>query len=153
MESHMDAVQLLKEDHRTVESHFQEFERAGSGGGSRKGELCTMIAHELQVHTKIEEEIFYPAMESHERQLITEARKEHQQVDQILGELQRLQPTDQQLDSKMRQLIQDVKHHVQEEEGQLFPAAERELGHDRLRTLGEQMQRRKQELMRSQRAA
>jgi hemerythrin-like domain-containing protein len=145
---------LLKDDHRTVESHFQEWERLGSGGDQRrKGDLCTTIAHELEVHTRIEEELFYPAMESHERELIAESKEEHDKVDQCLADLRRLQPSDDQFDTRMRELIQNVKHHVEEEEGQLFPAAERDLSHDRLRSLGEQMHRRKQDLMGGRAAA
>lgn len=144
VESHRDAIALLKEDHRRVESLFEEFTRLGSGASTRRGELCTTIGHELDAHTKFEQELFYPAMESHEHDLITEATREHDAVDRQLAELRGMNPADHRFSATMRELIEDVKHHIEEEERELFPAAERALGRDRLRSIGEQIQRRKE---------
>ncbi len=113
-----DAVALLKEDHRTVEELFAQFEKAGGDG--RKQKLATQICLELSVHAKIEEEIFYPACEGKvEEDLLKEAYVEHDGAKLLIAEILAGQPSDEFYDSKVTVLQEQIEHHVEEEEKRL----------------------------------
>jgi len=142
----MDAIQLLMDDHQKVSSLFQQ----AQGGGNMQ-QLFPQIQQELQIHTSIEEEIFYPACQQQMGDLIREAKQEHDKVDQILQRMSSAEGG--QMVSMLQQLKQNVEHHVQEEESELFPKARQTLGQDRIRQLGDQMMERKQQLMQERRAA
>lgn len=139
-----DAIALLTSDHEQVKSMFQQVENAGA---HQKNQLALQIRDALKAHTTIEEEIFYPALESQMQDRIREARQEHKQVDQILARMGNIQAEDVRFNEMLRELKQNVEHHVQEEESEMFPQARRLLGEDRLRQLGEQLQQRKSALM------
>ena len=104
---------------------------------------------EIEIHTTIEEELFYPAMKRKTdrdgKDLVAEAVEEHHVVTTLMGELKGLDPTDERYDAKFTVLMETVEHHIEEEEGEMFPEAEEVLG-DRLERLGTQMQERKQSL-------
>jgi hemerythrin superfamily protein len=141
-----DAVALLKEDHRTVEELFAQFEKAGGDG--RKQKLATQICLELSVHAKIEEEIFYPACEGKvEEDLLKEAYVEHDGAKLLIAEILAGQPSDEFYDSKVTVLQEQIEHHVEEEEKRLegLFAQARKAGLD-MDALGEQLALRKQEL-------
>jgi hemerythrin HHE cation binding domain-containing protein len=132
-----DAVSVLKMQHRQVESLFKRV--LSSEDPRARKQLLQEIAEALAMHTKIEEEIFYPAVrslgtETVER-LIDEAFEEHHVVDLVLAELPRVSPQDDRFIAKMTVLSELVDHHVQEEEGDMFKRAQR-LGKDRLQELG-----------------
>lgn len=113
-----DAIALLKADHRKVEDLFSEFEKAERG--TRKRKLAEEICLELTVHTKIEEEIFYPACEGHvDEDLIKEAYVEHDGAKVLIAEIEAGGPGDEFYDAKVKVLSEQIKHHVKEEEGWL----------------------------------
>ena len=146
----MDAVELLKRDHRNVEALFRQFEDAGDRAYKTKRELTDQISRELEVHAAVEEEIFYPAVEEKanrdEKAAVAEAYEEHHVVKVLLGELTGMQPDAGEFDAKVTVLIENVRHHVQEEETELLPEAEEFLGRERMDELGKQMAERKEEL-------
>jgi hemerythrin-like domain-containing protein len=138
----MKATDLLKKQHKNVKALFKKVEN--TEGGRQRRQLMDQIASELKIHTKIEEEIFYPAVRelgtSKAEEMIDEAFEEHHVVDLVLAELPQVDPEDERFSAKMTVLSELVEHHVEEEEGELFPMAEKKLGKDRLQRLGEQMQ-------------
>lgn len=142
----MDAVALLKADHRTVEDLFEKFESAR--GADRKQKLANQICLELTVHTEIEEKIFYPACEGVvEEDLIKEAYVEHDSAKVLIAEIETGGPDEEFYDAKVHVLSEMIEHHVEEEEKRaegMFAQA-RKGGLD-MDALGEQMLARKQEL-------
>jgi hemerythrin superfamily protein len=145
-----DAVELIKSDHRKLEQLFREFEEAGDRAYKTKQELVGQIVEELEVHATIEEEIYYPAVEAKARkdgkELIAEAVEEHHVVKVLLGELGSMSSEDEAFDAKVTVLMENVRHHVEEEESELLPQSEKILGTDELTRLGEQMAARKRQL-------
>src|SRR3954452_8774857 len=136
----MDAITLLREDHRTVEKLFKEFEKAGPRAGKTKAKLVKQITRELAIHAVIEEQVFYPAVrESVEDadDLVLEALEEHHIVKWVLSELENMTPEDERFDAKVTVLIENVRHHVKEEQDDLFPEVRQALGRKRLVELGE----------------
>jgi iron-sulfur cluster repair protein YtfE (RIC family) len=150
----MDAITLLEQDHRKVKELFKEFEGLTDRAKAHKERMYETIRTELEIHTKIEEEIFYPAARRVDEDMIAEAIEEHHIVDRLLKELKSTEAGDEQFDAKMKVLMENVEHHVEEEEGELFPTVRREMKGDRLSELGSEMMERKKELMRrAERAA
>jgi hemerythrin superfamily protein len=141
-----DAIALLKEDHRKVEELFEQFEKAKGDG--RKQKLALQICTELTIHTIIEEEIFYPACEGNvEEDLIKESFVEHDAAKALIAEIEGGEASDDFYDAKVKVLMEEIEHHVQEEEkrGEGVFAQARAADMD-LDTLGEQMLRRKTQL-------
>ena len=145
-----DAVALIKADHREVEQLFREFEEAGDRAYKTKQELVGQIVEELEVHATIEEEIYYPAVEAKARkdgkELIAEAVEEHHVVKILLGELSAMTAEDEAFDAKVTVLMENVRHHVEEEEEEMPPQSEDVLGKEELTRLGEEMAARKRQL-------
>jgi len=146
-----DAIALLKEDHRAVEKLFKDFESAKGEG--RKEKLARRICLELQVHTKIEEEIFYPACEGKiEEDMLKEAYVEHDAAKLLMAEIEAGNgQSDDYFDAKVKVLSEQIEHHVEEEEKELFPEV-RKADID-LKALGEQLFERKKELMQDYKAS
>jgi hemerythrin superfamily protein len=144
------AVTLIKADHRTVEKLFKQFEEAGDQAYKTKQDLVTEIIKELEVHATIEEETYYPAVEAKAKkdgkELIAEAVEEHHVVKVLLGELSSMSSEDEAFDAKVTVLMENVRHHVEEEEEELLPQSEEILGQDELARLGEEMAARKKQL-------
>ena len=142
----MDAIALLKKDHRAVEDLFADFEK--SSGDGRKQKLAEQICLELSVHAQIEEEIFYPACEGKvEEDLLKESYVEHDGAKVLIAEILGGGASDEFYDSKVKVLSEEIEHHVQEEERRmegLFAQA-RKAGLD-MNALGEQLAARKQQL-------
>ena len=142
----LDAIALLKQDHRTVEDLFAQFEKAGGDG--RKQKLAEQICLELSVHAKIEEEIFYPACDGKvDEDLLKEGDVEHDGAKLLIAEILACEPNDEFYDAKVTVLQEQIEHHVQEEEKRmegLFSQA-RKAGLD-MDALGEQLAARKTEL-------
>ncbi|BCW91096.1 hypothetical protein sos41_42750 [Alphaproteobacteria bacterium SO-S41] len=149
----MDAVAMLKADHRKVEDLFAKFESAK--GADRKKKLATEICTELTVHTSIEEEIFYPGCNGEiEEDLLNEAYVEHDGAKVIMAEIEAGNPEDQFYDAKVKVLSEMIKHHVKEEEQRaegMFAQAKK-AGVD-TEALGAQMAMRKKELLASIKAS
>lgn len=141
-----DAVALLKQDHRAVEALFEEFEEADE---SEQSELATRICQMLTVHTQIEEEYLYPqakdAFGEEEDEMVYEAEIEHGSAKELIAKIEASTPDDPQFKSLVKVLSEYVKHHVKEEEKEMFPSLkDTELD---LKELGAQMTQRKLELM------
>ena len=134
----MDALSLLKSDHRTVESLFKRFE-ASKGASQEKEEVCRQIVRELSVHAAIEEEAFYPTIKPRSKELeelVLEALEEHHVAKWLLSELEKMTPDDERLGAKMNVLAESVRHHVREEEQELFPKVRQALSAEELSQLG-----------------
>jgi len=143
------AVEMLKADHQRVHSLFEDYETAG---GEDKTAIANKIMKELEIHSAIEEEIFYPAFREKSgeqgQDMVTEALQEHQSVKTALKELKAMDSDDQTFEATFLDMMHDVEHHVGEEEGEMFPLAEEVLGNG-LEQLGAEMQKRKHELLES----
>jgi len=144
-----DAIALLKEDHRRVAAMFLQFDRM-KADGSRKEALVAKICQELTVHARIEEEIFYPAARAAEVEsdLLDEAEVEHASAKDLIAQIQEMGPDDELYDAKVKVLGEYIDHHVQEEEGEMFPKC-RKAGME-LADLAQQLSERKAELMEEQ---
>jgi hemerythrin superfamily protein len=146
----MEATALLKKDHSTVKALFKKFEDAGDRAGQTKQRLFDEIKAELDVHAAVEEEIFYPAVQkvrSKETQdLVLEAIEEHKVVKTLLEQIAQLTPDDDEFDAKMKVLQENVEHHADEEEKEMFPQAKEHLSGERRAELGEHMESRKEAL-------
>jgi hemerythrin superfamily protein len=141
-----DAIALLKADHRQVEEWFEQFEETESG--ARKQELATKICSALTVHTKIEEEIFYPAFleATDDKDIHHEAEIEHEGAKRLIADIEDSGPDDEYFGSKVKVLSEMIKHHVKEEEQPKGMFAEARDSDMDLDALGEQMAARKAEL-------
>lgn len=134
----MDAFQLLKADHKNVANLFDQLE---SARGQAKLRVFEQIKTELELHTHIEEKVFYPALEEPEEthDLTLEAYEEHAEVKQLLKELSRSRTANDEWEAQAKVLRENVEHHVEEEENELFPKAEAALGEEEIDELGERM--------------
>ena len=140
-----DALALLRQDHTKVQGLFDQFEKTRSE--DRKSALAQEICQELTVHAQIEEEIFYPAAREalREEDLIDEATVEHQSAKDLIAQIEGSSAGSELFDAKVKVLGEYIKHHVKEEQNEMF-AQIRKTKLD-LKALGEQMQARKMELM------
>jgi len=139
----MDAFNLLKADHRKVEDLFSQLE---SASGHAKMRVFEQIKTELELHTHIEETIFYPALEEPKQthELTLEAYEEHDVVKKLLQELSRAKSPTEEWEAQAKVLQENVEHHVEEEENELFKKAKSALSQDEIETLGEQMESEKE---------
>jgi hemerythrin-like domain-containing protein len=140
-----DALALLRADHQRVQEMFDQFEKTRSE--DRKGTLAQQICQELTVHAQIEEEIFYPAAREaiKEEDLIDEATVEHQSAKDLIAQIESGGPSGELFEAKVKVLGEYIKHHVKEEQNELFPQV-RKTKLD-LKELGQRLQERKMELM------
>ncbi len=138
----MDAITLLKNDHKTVEKLFKRFEKAGDRAHVEKRDTVDRIIEELSIHAAIEEQLFYPVtrrtVTGVESQML-ESLEEHHIVKWVLSELDDMDPEDERFDAKVTVLIENVRHHVKEEEGDYFPKVRDQLGRKSLADLGDAM--------------
>lgn len=146
MDAPRDAIALLKQDHRTVEALFDEFEHADE---SELSDLATRICQMLTVHAQIEEEFLYPqakeALDEDQEEIVYEAEIEHASAKELIARIEASTPEDPEFKPLVTVLSEYVKHHVKEEEKQLFPAL-KEAEVD-LKEMGTQLAHRKMELM------
>jgi hemerythrin superfamily protein len=144
-----DAIKLLKADHDEVEALFAQYEKQKKRDGRQKSDLIDKICTALSVHAQIEEEIFYPAardaLDEAGDELLDEAEVEHSSIKSLVEQLEAMVPNDELCDAKVKVLSEYVKHHVKEEEGELFPKVKKtDLDLD---ALGAELAERKAELM------
>ena len=147
-----DAIVLLKEDHKEVKRAFREFEKAGDGATKRKGELVQRIIELLTVHTYVENEVMYPEVRRLVPDLeddIDESYEEHHVADVLVMELAALTPEAERFDAKVTVLIENVEHHIDEEEQEWFPKVREALGRKQLAEIGERLLAAKQKAPRS----
>ena len=146
----MDALTLLRQDHQEVQELFKRFEN--SSDQREKQRIAQRALMELDVHAKIEEEIFYPSLrqmnrgESETSELMNEAEEEHHVAEMLIDELRAMREVNDRYEAKFKVLAESVKHHIQEEESEMLPKAA-EAGRERLEELGLEMEERKMELM------
>jgi hemerythrin-like domain-containing protein len=145
----MDAITLLKDDHDKVKRLLEQGDATTERAVKTRQELFAKIKQELQVHEAIEEELFYPALKRHAeaRDIVLEAYEEHSVVDTILGELEQTPVEDETWGAKFTVMKENLEHHIEEEEGEMFKQARDLMGADELASLGEQMKRRKEDLL------
>src|SRR6187401_1538660 len=142
----MDAITLLKNDHRSVEKLFKRFEHAGEKAYAEKRKLVDRIIEELSQHAAIEEQVFYPVARATvpgTEDITLESLEEHHIVKWVLSELEGMDPRDERFDAKVTVLIENVRHHVEEEETEFFPKVRNELGRKALGDLGEALEKAK----------
>ena len=135
----MDAITMLKEDHKTVEQLFKRFEKAGDRAFAEKRKIVDQVVEELSKHAAIEEQVFYPVARAtvpDTEDVVLESLEEHHIVKWVLSELDGMDPAEERFDAKMTVLIENVRHHVEEEEQEFFPKVRAELDRNALAELG-----------------
>ena len=140
----MDAITLLKQDHKTVEKLFKQFEKAKQPAERRK--VAEKVVKELSVHAAIEEMLFYPAVRDRvpdTEDTVLESLEEHHVVKWVLSELEDMKPDHERFKAKMTVMMENVRHHVEEEESELFPQVRKAVGRKELAELGEAMEKAK----------
>ncbi|MRD46586.1 hemerythrin domain-containing protein [Caenimonas koreensis DSM 17982] len=140
-----EATAMLRADHKLVSGLFDEFEQTRSA--TKKKAIVEKICKELTIHTQLEEEIFYPAFQAalKDHELVPEANVEHQCVKDLIAQVQGVEPGGDEYDARVKVMGEFVKHHVKEEQNEMFPKAKNSKLD--LMALGEQMFARKQALM------
>ena len=137
-----DAIVLLKNDHKEIRKAFRAFEKAGENAHAAKGKLVDKIIELLTVHTYIENEVMYPRVRELLPDLeddVLESYEEHHVADVLVMELAAMKPNDERFAAKTTVLIENVDHHIDEEEGEWFPQVRQGLGRKALQELGADM--------------
>ena len=147
----MNAFTLLKADHKKVAGILEKLDATTERGVKTREELFTQLKTELDVHTRIEETIFYPALEKADetRDITLEAFEEHRLVKQLLSELQSMAKDKEEWTAKFTVLKENIEHHVEEEEGEMFRDARKVLSEEDIETLGTRMEKAKSEQMKA----
>ena len=150
----MDAMSLLKDDHQKVKKLLAELESTTERGVKTREELFTKVKQDLVVHEAIEEEIFYPALKEHPKtkEIALEGYEEHHVVDTVMAEIEGVAYDDEKWGAKFAVMKENLEHHIEEEEGEMFKQAKQVFDQDELTQLGESMKARKEDLMRQQAA-
>ncbi|KAA0011775.1 hemerythrin domain-containing protein [Billgrantia pellis] len=148
----MNALDLLKEDHDKVRDLLEQLVNTTERAEKKRPDLLAKIEKEMQVHTQIEEEIFYPAFKKasgkQNDKMYYEAHEEHRAVeDLVLPDLKQADPGGTQFSGRAKVLKELIEHHAEEEEEEMFPQARKTMSERELEELGEKMQARKKELM------
>lgn len=144
----MDAITLLKDDHQRVEKLFKRFENAGERAFVEKRQIVDRIIEELSVHASIEERLFYPVTRETVpavEDTALESLEEHHVAKVLLAELMAMDPEHDRFAPKVKVLIENVRHHVEEEEDEYFPEVRKELGRNALNELGDAMKAAKED--------
>lgn len=138
----MDAIVLLKDDHKTVERLFKQYEKAADDAYAVKQDLVAQVIAELSVHAYIEEQVFYPEARAgvpETEDHVLESLEEHHIVKWVLNELKDMDPREERYDAKVSVLMENVRHHVEEEEQEWFPEVRKAFGRKKLQDLGERL--------------
>lgn len=151
----IDAITLLKTDHKKVRALLETLDKTDAPG--RRAKLFGQIEMEIKAHARVEEEIFYPAFrqkaeDSEEYQMFFEAKEEHGLVDIILPKVRASRPESDEFAARAKVLKDLIVHHAKEEEKEMFKAARKLFDKDELKSLGDQLQRRKREVLRELKA-
>ena len=148
----MNALELLMEDHRKVQDLFGQVK--GTESQKQHKQLFRRIKSELDTHAYIEEKIFYPTLKKYEefKETVLESIEEHLQMKTLLRAIDRLSEGNERLDAKLKVLIDDVEHHIEEEEGELFPKVKRQLSREQLEDMGMELEAAKKDFVRKPRA-
>jgi hemerythrin superfamily protein len=137
----MDAIEMLKMQHREVESLFEKYDAKGDKAEKGKQQTFEAIADALAMHAAIEEKHFYPAIkERRTEDILLEALEEHLGIKRVIADLLKIDSSDETFDAKVKVLKEQVEHHVKEEEGDLFPKVKKIFERDELTAIATQMQ-------------
>ncbi|HEX2148694.1 MAG TPA: hemerythrin domain-containing protein [Actinomycetota bacterium] len=141
----MDAIALLKQDHDEVKKIMEKLDKTTERGVKTREELFTKLKSEMTVHEAIEEEIFYPALKEHPKakELVLEGYEEHHVVDLIMGEISQTPFDDETWGAKFSVMMENIEHHIEEEEGEMFKQARDVFSKSELEELGSRMEQRK----------
>ena len=142
----MDALSLLEADHREVKKMLAEGEKTTERAEKTRTELFDELKSAMVLHERIEEEIFYPALKAHPKakDIVLEGFEEHHVVDEIMGELEQTDVTDETWAAKFKVMKENIEHHIEEEEGEMFKSARQVFDEAELEELGARMQELKQ---------
>ena len=144
----MDAIEMLKEQHREVENLFKTFDELGENAAKRKQAVFEKIADALAMHATIEEKHFYPAVKAKRTEdILLEALEEHLGIKRVIADLLKIDSSDETFDAKVKVLKEQVEHHVEEEESDLFPKVKKVLGKPELTAIAATMQETMKRLM------
>jgi hemerythrin superfamily protein len=138
-----DAITVLIQDHRTVDELFKRFEKTGDRAYKTRGELVEKMIRELSIHAAIEEQVFYPRLREAGREIkdeVLEGLEEHHLIKELCAELEKMSPEQERFEAKVTVLTEVVRHHVEEEEGEMFPRARKALPAEELVELGEALE-------------
>ncbi len=140
----MNAIELLKKDHQKVKELFDEYDESTD---ARRREIAQTIFQELEMHSRVEEDIFYPAFRAKSdkggKELVKHSFEEHQEVEDLISELRDMDMSDPDFDDKFQELVEDVEHHIDQEESEMFPVAQNALG-NQLDQLAKEIEEEKQ---------
>jgi hypothetical protein len=141
----MNALELMKKDHAELKKMMGRLESTTERGVKTREQLFARIKRELQVHETIEEEIFYPALKEHPKakEIVLEGYEEHHAVDTLVGELETVPFDDERWGAKFTVIKENIEHHIEEEEGEMFSKARQVFDKSELDELGGQMEQRK----------
>ena len=144
----MNAIDLLTQDHDSVKELLEQLESTDESSTSKREDLFKRIKSEMQTHEAIEEEIFYPALKEHSeaKQVVLEGFEEHDVVDRLMGELTELPYDHERWGAKAKVMKENIEHHIEEEEGEMFEKARDIFEDEGLEDLGARMESRKREL-------
>jgi hemerythrin-like domain-containing protein len=150
----MDALKLLKQDHDEVKQLLEKLDSTTERGVKTRQELFSRVQRELRIHEAIEEEIFYPRLRENAKtkEIALEGYEEHHVVDLVMSEIDSTPFDDETWGAKFTVMKENVEHHIEEEEGEMFKLARQALGTEQLAELGERMEARKKELQATQAA-
>ena len=142
----MDAIAMLKADHDKVKQLLTQLEDTTERAVKTRGELFATIKGELTLHEIVEEEIFYPELKAHPKakDIVLEGFQEHHVVDLLMGELEALDVADETWGAKAKVMTENIEHHIEEEEGEMFKTARSVFDRAELEELGERMEARRQ---------
>jgi hemerythrin superfamily protein len=143
---------ILKKDHRVVHGMIMTLEATPRVSGTVRKSLFNQIRHQLLVHAQAEEDVFYPAVRNlrigNVENIVQDAIKEHDNLRRLFGEIERLDPAGREFESKLGDLKRTFQHHVEEEEGKIFPMVERQWTMQQLEQIGQRFHNRKYDLKR-----
>jgi hemerythrin-like domain-containing protein len=151
----MNAFQLLKEDHKKVDGIFKQLEPTTERAEKTRTELFARLQQELDIHTRVEESVFYPAIKqaAETREIVLEGFEEHHVVKLLLKELEAVPVDTEQWAAKLKVLQENVEHHVEEEEEEMFQKARQVLSEEDIDRLGAEMEEEKKRLLQQTKSA
>lgn len=145
----MNALTLLKNDHDQLKNYLEQGEHTTGRSIKARDEILDTVTTLLTAHERIEEEILYPALKQHPnaREIVLEGYQEHHVVDVLAGELKGMDEDDERWGAKFKVMKENIEHHIEEEEGEMFDKARRVFSEAELEALGERMERLKNETL------
>jgi len=152
MDQPNDTIEMLTADHQRVKELFDRFEAANGRSSKARQKIVEEVFMELEIHTRLEEEIFYPAVDAtadeEGEKLVAESVEEHHVVNILIEEMRAIGPADERYEAKFTVLMENVKHHIEEEEGTMFPMVRKKIQYN-LKDLRDDMEDLKEEIMAS----